>query len=230
MSHPSGSVLLNGNKGLSTLEYDMSYQSIIKAAYATEGEILTRGFNVYSNTRDHAARIVHILRSWGFNGNVVPDQAGDVEAVRTDAELNKYKLAKRIALTYGTFVEFVSQQAKPLVEKSEPDAGTWQEGFRAAVNRLVLRKGTPVDPDASSWGWIHPDWEDIRQHVQEPGHVRVSNFRESTWYMGGDTDTDGTDEHGVEIDVRCPCGKYAVRYRYHATPGEMLLELLTDDA
>lgn len=107
---------------------------------------------------------------------------------------------------------------------------TWQDGFKRAFLRAMVRQGSPVDDKPSYFGWIAKDYERIYKDVEENGiDYERSSWEDSSWdefkgtFYEGDTRVFGVDA----LIVTGGGSRY--RYRYSGTAGDLIASVLEDD-
>lgn len=117
--------------------------------------------------------------------------------------------------------------------------------FQQLLRKMVRERGQPVafteedfegNPTVSALGWIDFDaHHHIKAFGGETGCSWVIDehalLTEETYFMAGDTDSDGTHEAGINIHpARCACGKYRdMHLRYADSLGSILRYLLSND-
>lgn len=58
------------------------------------------------------------------------------------------------------------------------DAADWKIGFKYAMIDALVKNSTPVDVDKGSfYGWMHPDYSEIRQAINA-GEI---DYTKTTW-------------------------------------------------
>lgn len=82
----------------------------------------------------------------------------------------------------------------------------FEQGFRNAVGRMLMKHGSAFDRNANSWGdsrgvHLHKD----EQHVRTCSFDFASNFNDkSVWSI---SDSFNSEDHtGVQADITCVCG------------------------
>ena len=108
---------------------------------------------------------------------------------------------------------------------------TWQEEFRRSLLDYLVRKGTPVGADASVYGWIDGDYEEIREHFASCGiSCAQSTYEDSRWTeFGGTFAESDTERTGIDAVVTCNCGRYEGKhFRYTGGYAAMITEITRD--
>ncbi len=102
---------------------------------------------------------------------------------------------------------------------------SWQDEFHEAVTRYLIAKGTPVSECNPYYGWIAPDYKQLRDHLRDcPPDLARCTWEDSRWteFAGTFAESDN-DRHGIDARTWCSCGQVAGRtWRYDGTIGELL--------
>jgi hypothetical protein len=116
--------------------------------------------------------------------------------------------------------------------------------FRQLLRKMVQERGQAVafeenwkgELEVSAYGWMDTD---VFHHIRGMGEERGCSWviedeavlTEESYFVAGDTDTDGTYEAGINIHpARCACGKYRdMHLRYADSLGNILRYLLSND-
>lgn len=110
------------------------------------------------------------------------------------------------------------------------DAADWKIGFKYAMIDALVKNSTPVDVDKGSfYGWMHPDYSEIRQAINA-GEI---DYTKTTWeevdwheFMGTFYEGD-TRKVGLDVNVVLKDGA-TYKLRYTGTVAELINDVVSD--
>lgn len=110
---------------------------------------------------------------------------------------------------------------------------TWKNEYVKAMTSFMLRHGevmgSYVRDEHSESMRDHVMDMKIREHLSYDG-VTVHEMKESAWFQGGDTFTEGIDMTGIDLIVSCDCGEVDHRrIRYEGPVGEILIGIFMEE-
>lgn len=102
----------------------------------------------------------------------------------------------------------------------------WKVEFKRALIDEIISSGSPVRDNPTSWGYLAPDWREIRDRVASIGvDYAKTTHEESRWWDGADTFNDGYEKIGIDAVVTLLDGS-VVKFRYDGSASDLIMSLV----
>jgi len=105
----------------------------------------------------------------------------------------------------------------------------WKAGFRKAMIDALVKNSTPVGKDASFYGYIDPNWQEVHRAITD-GEIDydATSWEDVEWdqFMGTFYEGD-TRKVGIDVNVVLTNGD-TYKLRYEGTAGDLINAVVSD--